>query len=68
MNDQSKYEAETISIKTADGKTRTYIKPSTNVMLAEVLKKEAGNFINILANKISLKEAPVKVTTISFWG
>jgi len=68
MNDQAKYEAEKISIKMTDGRTRSYIKPSTNLMLAEILKKEAGNFINILANRLSMKESPAKITTISFWG
>ena len=45
---------------------REYIKSSFSKGLSEELKRQAGSFINILANKLAV-EAPVG-KSVSFWG
>lgn len=44
---------------------KRYVKSSTSAALSELLKNEAGSYINIITNRYSLAEAPGR--TVSYW-
>ncbi|MCX5749678.1 MAG: hypothetical protein NTZ10_05495 [Candidatus Saganbacteria bacterium] len=44
---------------------KRYVKSNTSAALSELIKNEAGSFINIISNRFSMGQAPGR--TVSYW-
>jgi|GEM_PF-2323681 len=58
-------ERQNLTIEKIEISGKKYLKNSSSAGISELLKNEAGSFINIISNRFSLAQAPGR--TVSYW-